>query len=350
MSSTDVEINPYELLDLKLEATDQEIRTAYRQRSLKVHPDRNRNNPDAARKFHELNQAYELLLDPLRRLALDAKLRAQEARKLRFAAYDNKRKNLVEELEQREYAFKKAKLDKEKEELERWRSNEDIMEQGRRLREQKEKETRLKEEQQATTTKESEDGIGAPELGPLDTTVKLKFTVAAHPELSTPESISALLRPFGPTDTIVLNLKSSKKNPGKPPKYGTALAPFARIGDAFAAVCASGRKERGLEGIELSWAGGREPEVLDWLRRVGKLDESLTAKASTPLPEEKGPQDGGSFSSFPSSFPPSMPDALTSSAPSAPGLDYESLTLMRLRQAERERLEREIREQEEAEG
>src|SRR5688572_396415 len=37
---TKVEVNPYELLDIKVEATDQEIRTAYRQRSLKVHPDR----------------------------------------------------------------------------------------------------------------------------------------------------------------------------------------------------------------------------------------------------------------------------------------------------------------------
>jgi curved DNA-binding protein CbpA len=43
MSSTDDETNPYELLELKLEATEQEIRTAYRQRSLKVHPDRVRN-------------------------------------------------------------------------------------------------------------------------------------------------------------------------------------------------------------------------------------------------------------------------------------------------------------------
>jgi curved DNA-binding protein CbpA len=34
------EINPYELLELKVEATEQEIRTAYRQRSLKVHPDK----------------------------------------------------------------------------------------------------------------------------------------------------------------------------------------------------------------------------------------------------------------------------------------------------------------------
>ncbi len=34
------EVNPYELLNVELEANEQTIRTAYRQRSLKVHPDR----------------------------------------------------------------------------------------------------------------------------------------------------------------------------------------------------------------------------------------------------------------------------------------------------------------------
>jgi DnaJ family protein C protein 17 len=32
--------NPYELLEVKFDASEQEIKTAYRQRSLKVHPDR----------------------------------------------------------------------------------------------------------------------------------------------------------------------------------------------------------------------------------------------------------------------------------------------------------------------
>jgi len=36
----DPEINPYELLGLSTDATDQDIRTAYRKLSLKVHPDR----------------------------------------------------------------------------------------------------------------------------------------------------------------------------------------------------------------------------------------------------------------------------------------------------------------------
>jgi len=40
MSTADEESNPYELLGIGLEATEQEIKTAYRQRSLKVHPDR----------------------------------------------------------------------------------------------------------------------------------------------------------------------------------------------------------------------------------------------------------------------------------------------------------------------
>jgi curved DNA-binding protein CbpA len=64
--STEEENNPYDLLGIQFEATEQEIRTAYRQRSLKVHPDRvsllasvyqslthtvqqNRNNPDAGK-------------------------------------------------------------------------------------------------------------------------------------------------------------------------------------------------------------------------------------------------------------------------------------------------------------
>lgn len=40
MSTADDEVNPYELLDVNLESSEADIRRAYRQRSLKVHPDR----------------------------------------------------------------------------------------------------------------------------------------------------------------------------------------------------------------------------------------------------------------------------------------------------------------------
>ena len=40
MSATEEGVNPYELLNIEQDSTDQEVKTAYRQRSLKVHPDR----------------------------------------------------------------------------------------------------------------------------------------------------------------------------------------------------------------------------------------------------------------------------------------------------------------------
>ena len=62
-------------------------------------------------------------------------------------------------------------------------------------------------------------------------------------------------------------------------RLGTALVPFKRIGDAFAAVCASEIKERGLGGIQITWAGnsGGEPELIAWLKRHGKLGVSSQA-------------------------------------------------------------------------
>ncbi|KAK0201868.1 DnaJ domain-containing protein [Desarmillaria ectypa] len=336
--SAEVEVNPYELLNVELEADERTIRTAYRQRSLKVHPDRNPNNPDAARKFHELNQAYELLLDPLRRLALDAKLRVKAAKAERFKSFDTKRKAFLEELEERERSFKKARMDKQKSEVDQWQANEKIKDEGRRLREEKEKEFRQRE-QDAKKVDEDEP----PSIQPNDTTVRVKFSLSGHPDLTTPEALAAIFAPFGPTDTetIVLSLKAPKKAPSKPPKYGTALVPFKKIGDAFAAVCASGLPERGLKGIDITWVGGKEPEILGWLKRTGKLaaqpDFSSEAK---PKPE---PQTFSSpmFSSFPETLPETVPEVTVS-----PDIDYESLTLMRMRQAERERLEREILERE----
>ncbi len=119
----------------------------------------------AARKFHELNQAYELLLDPLRRMALDAKQRLKDARKARYAKYDAKRKNLVDELEEREQAFKKARVEKEEKQKQVWRDNEQIMEEGRRLREEREKELQRREEEARRRAREDAMEVEPPALG-----------------------------------------------------------------------------------------------------------------------------------------------------------------------------------------
>ena len=51
-------------------------------------------------------------------MALDAKVRLKEAKAQRFKQYDSKRKAMVEELEERERAFKKAKMEQQKEDAE----------------------------------------------------------------------------------------------------------------------------------------------------------------------------------------------------------------------------------------
>ena len=51
--------NPFEILEIEPEATEREIKKAYRSQSLKYHPDRNK-NPDAKAKFIMITKAYEV--------------------------------------------------------------------------------------------------------------------------------------------------------------------------------------------------------------------------------------------------------------------------------------------------
>jgi len=55
--------NYYELLGVNENASQEEIKKAYRTLSLKCHPDRNLNDNGAKEKFQALNQAYETLSD-----------------------------------------------------------------------------------------------------------------------------------------------------------------------------------------------------------------------------------------------------------------------------------------------
>lgn len=59
--------NPYAVLGVDPEATDAQIKSAFRKGSLAVHPDRNP-NPEAASQFRQLTDAKEFLLNPLKRL------------------------------------------------------------------------------------------------------------------------------------------------------------------------------------------------------------------------------------------------------------------------------------------
>ena len=61
----------YQRLGLKRGATDADIKKAYRSLAKQLHPDRNKDNPDAARRFGEITHAYDLLSDKDKRARYD---------------------------------------------------------------------------------------------------------------------------------------------------------------------------------------------------------------------------------------------------------------------------------------
>jgi len=94
----------YELLGVEEDADEKAIQSAYRKLSLKVHPDRNPDDPEASNKFDQLTRAKDLLVDPMKRAELDEKRKRARDLQERFAAEDGKRRKLREDLEGREAA------------------------------------------------------------------------------------------------------------------------------------------------------------------------------------------------------------------------------------------------------
>ena len=61
----------YKILGIDKNASQKEIKNAYRRLARKYHPDLNPNNKDAKKNFQQINEANEVLSDPVKRKKYD---------------------------------------------------------------------------------------------------------------------------------------------------------------------------------------------------------------------------------------------------------------------------------------
>ena len=61
----------YDVLGVAKNASESEIKKAFRKKAMELHPDRNKDNPNAETDFKEANEAYEILKNPEKKAAYD---------------------------------------------------------------------------------------------------------------------------------------------------------------------------------------------------------------------------------------------------------------------------------------
>ncbi|KAH8148176.1 uncharacterized protein LAJ45_07628 [Morchella importuna] len=295
----------YTLLSIPTtETSPSALRKAFRQQSLKWHPDKNP-DPAAAETFHLLTVAYDVLSDPGTRAAYDAARNARLARKRRTEAFDVDRRRMKEDLESRERGAKKARTEVEEAEEAFERMLGKLQKEGAELRRRREEALRAaakEAEVEAEEEAEAEAPVGSTRFTELDRTLK---------------------------DVVVPPLTAPREGE-KEKKFRTALVVFVSIVSAHAAVCEASSGGRGGELAvfrDVTWASGKEPDLT---HEVGKgRSEVPEAKAGPRFASFGGGGGGGA------------------GVGTGQGTDYESITLMRMRAAEKARIEAEIRRQDE---
>jgi DnaJ homolog subfamily C member 17 len=373
----------YELLGEGIHpgSDDAAIARAYRRSALKHHPDKNRNDPDAVNKFHALQIGYDVLSDPAAKAAYDNARTAREARKRQSEMFDGRRRAMKEDLERRESGAFKRKRDEVDAEEALEREIRRLAEDGRRRRKEREEALRKDIEVEKEEAKPLQDegdkpasAVGGTNVPEISRTVKIRWPREGLGVEIDKQKLAAMFERFGNVDSSAI-LKDRKMRMGDEKKKRTmasGVIVYTSIVGAHKAV-EDTRKQSGaawdlFEHVE--WAEGKVPDfarsttssVSLPLNGTAPTTPQTTSKtrsffpgvdslASTPDSTFKGgqPTSGGddglrkvpSFASFSSAklnSPFAVPFGNSANSPS-----LEELTLIRLKNAEKRRLEEQIR-------
>ncbi|KAF2456795.1 hypothetical protein BDY21DRAFT_270049, partial [Lineolata rhizophorae] len=340
----------YDLLGIATDAGDAEIRRAYRKTALKYHPDKNADNPAAIETFHLLQIAYDLLSDSSVRSQYDAARAARKHRQRQHELLEGKRRQMKEDLERREsFGLKRKRSPESADEEAKLRQ---LAEDGRRRR--KERESMLREEmlredvrkKQAQTTSESNDKSDDC-VSEIDRTVKARWVRDGDLASLTKDELVTMFSAYGQVEgAFLLKDKKQRVRDGRERKLmGTGVVVFASVVSARAAVEDSKRQaEPRLNMMESIVSAASK--AADSVERTATSPQS--APQSAPSTPAKPPPFAG-LSSMPSTPASSFQSFTPASVKTSSSPSLQEITMMRLRMAEKKRLEEQIRKEEAAE-
>jgi DnaJ family protein C protein 17 len=302
------DLDIYAFLEVSPSATGSEITKAYRQKSLLYHPDKNP-SPAAVEKLHYVRLARDILLSPTARTAYDNVRKAKAAKAERIAKFDDDRRRMQKDLEDRERESKKRKFDFRGEEDE----DRNLRQALERLQAESERLKRERDEKlRATLSKDAEAE------NENQRTVKVRFRKNVDRNSLSTDMIEELFSQYGDIEDVLL-AKSALVVYETALGAKTALSKVMNSEDPFVAMIKEVSMAQNIS--------NKDGDTKD------QTDSNDAPRASYPILRPTAPK--FSFKS--------------SNAQTGDSADYESITLLRMRKLEREKLEREIREQEEKE-
>lgn len=343
----------YELLGVAFDAPEAAIKKAYRKASIRYHPDKNPDNKDAADRFIYLGWARDILLDANLKGEYDRARTRRREKTLQDELLDGRRRKMKQDLERREregrdmaQSLKRKRAEDMSEAEKRAQEIQRLAEDGKRRRKEAQErlEKKRQEEEGASMVDVEDSQPQAPTSGQtadIDRTVKVRFQREGDMAQWDKEKLQTMFATYGKIESVVMGKDKKIRPSGEKHRKVVAMVfiIYTRLDHAHAAVSNGKTDYPTLDSV--SWANG-EPEI----KSPMNAPSAPTTPISTPS------------KSFRASFGPGLGKSTGtplgtpkfSFSPKTPAVgSLQEVTMIRLKEAEKKRLEEQIRKQEAAE-